>query len=176
MGLGSKSLVNGIEQVKESIKGDLGKIVVTGCSYAGKMALFSGAFDERIALTIAQESGGGGINSLRVAEKLENVESIANTNYSWFMEYLKNNFNGKSNKLPYDHHELIGMIAPRAFLALGNPDYEWLGDPAGYVSVMGAYEIWKAMGVEERFGFNFASGHMHCQASVSQKETVKAYV
>jgi hypothetical protein len=31
-----------------------------GCSYADKMALFAGAFDERIALTIAQESGGGG--------------------------------------------------------------------------------------------------------------------
>lgn len=173
---GVSRLIDGLEQVNDSLKGDLGKIVVTGCSYAGKMALFSGAFDERIALTIAQESGGGGINAWRVADTIGNVEKIANTNYSWFMQYLKNNFNGKANMLPYDHHELIGMIAPRAFLALGNPDYEWLGDPAGYVSLMGAYEIWKAMGVEDRFGFDFANGHMHCSASYSQTEAVKAYV
>ena len=173
---GVSRLIDGLEQVIDNINGDLSKIVVTGCSYAGKMALFSGAFDERIALTIAQESGGGGINSWRVADTIGNVEKISNTNYSWFMQYLKNNFNGKANMLPYDHHELIGMIAPRAFLALGNPDYEWLGDPAGYVSVMAAHEIWKAMGVEDRFGFDFAAGHMHCSAAKSQTDAVKAYV
>jgi hypothetical protein len=173
---GVSRLIDGLEQVKDQIKADLSKIVVTGCSYAGKMALFSGAFDERIALTIAQESGGGGINAWRVADTIGNVEKIANTNYSWFMQYLKNNFNGRANLLPYDHHELIGMIAPRAFLALGNPDYEWLGDPAGYVSVMAAHEIWKAMGVGDRFGFDFASGHQHCQAAPSQNEAIKAYV
>ena len=173
---GVSRLIDGLEQVKDKINCDLSKIVVTGCSYAGKMALFSGAFDERIALTIAQESGGGGINSWRVADTIGNVEKIANTNYSWFMQYLKNNFNGKANMLPYDHHELVGMIAPRAFLALGNPDYEWLGDPAGYVSVVAAHEIWKAMGVEDRFGFDFASGHMHCSASSSQVEAIKSYV
>ena len=173
---GVSRLIDGLEQVIDQINGDLSKIVVTGCSYAGKMALFSGAFDERIALTIAQESGGGGINSWRVADTIGNVEKIANTNYSWFMQYLKNNFNGKANMLPYDHHELIGMIAPRAFLALGNPDYEWLGDPAGYVSVMAAHEIWKAMGVDDRFGFDFAAGHMHCSAAKSQSDAVKAYV
>ena len=173
---GVSRLIDGLEQVKDKIKGDLSKIVVTGCSYAGKMALFSGAFDERIALTIAQESGGGGINSWRVADTIGNVEKIANTNYSWFMQYLKNNFNGKANMLPYDHHELVGMIAPRAFLAFGNPDYEWLGDPAGYVSVMAAHEIWKSMGVGDRFGFDFASGHMHCSAANSQVEAIKAYV
>ena len=173
---GVSRLIDGLEQVIDQINGDLSKIVVTGCSYAGKMALFSGAFDERIALTIAQESGGGGINSWRVADTIGNVEKIANTNYSWFMQYLKNNFNGKANMLPYDHHELIGMIAPRAFLAFGNPDYEWLGDPAGYVSVMAAHEIWKAMGVGDRFGFDFAAGHMHCSAAKSQSDAVKAYV
>jgi hypothetical protein len=173
---GVSRIIDGLYQVKDTLKGDLSKIVVTGCSYAGKMALFSGAFDERVALTIAQESGGGGINAWRVADTIGNVEKIANTNYSWFMQYLKNNFNGKANMLPYDHHELVGMIAPRAFLALGNPDYEWLGDPAGYVSVVGAHEIWKAMGVDDRFGYDFAAGHTHCQAAKSQREAIQAYV
>ena len=61
------------------MKEDLSKIVVTGCSYAGKMALFSGEFDERIALTIAQESGGGGINAWRVADKRSGSVGIPTT-------------------------------------------------------------------------------------------------
>jgi hypothetical protein len=32
------------------------------------MALFAGAFDERVALTVAQESGGGGINAWRTSQ------------------------------------------------------------------------------------------------------------
>ena len=173
---GVSRLIDGIVQVADQLKADTSRIVVTGCSYAGKMALFSGALDERVTLTIAQESGGGGINAWRVADVIGNVEKIANTNYSWFMQALKNNFNNRSNLLPYDHHELVALIAPRPFLALGNPDYEWLGDEAGYVSVMAAYEVWKAMGVGERFGFDFASGHMHCSAASSQTSAVKEYV
>ena len=78
--------------------------------------------------------------------------------------------------LPYDHHELVGMIASRAFLALGNPDNEWPGDPAGYVSVVATHEIWKAMEVDDRFGYDFAAGLQYFQAANSQKEAVKAYV
>ena len=51
-------------------------MAISGCSFAGKMALFAGAFDERIALTIAQEPGGGGVNAWRVSETLENVETL----------------------------------------------------------------------------------------------------
>ena len=173
---GVSRLIDGLEQVKSQIHADMEHIGVTGCSYAGKMALFAGAFDERIALTIPQESGGGGINSWRVSDTIGNVEKIANTNYSWFMQALKNNFNGKASKLPYDHHELVAMIAPRAFFTLGNPDYEWLGDKSGYTSVMAALEVWKAMGVEDRFGFNFVGGHTHCSAAGSQNNDVNKFI
>ena len=50
---------------------DMKHLAVTGCSYAGKMALFAGAFDERVALTIPQESGGGGAPSWRVTRGIE---------------------------------------------------------------------------------------------------------
>ena len=61
-------------------------------------------------------------------------------------------------------------------LALGNPDYVWLGDESGYKSSMAAYEVWKAMGIEDRFGFDFAKGHSHYQASDSQNKAVTAFV
>lgn len=175
---GISRLIDGIELVKTQMNADPKRIAVTGCSYAGKMALFGGAFDERVALTIAQESGGGGINSWRMSQQFTtrtgtNVEKIDNTNYSWFKSSMKNI---NPNNLPHDHHELIAMIAPRAFLALGNPGYEWLGDESGYKSCMAALEVWKSMGVPERFGFDFTGGHNHCTAATSQNTSVTTFV
>lgn len=174
---GVSRLIDGLAQIADQYHLDMSKIAVTGCSYAGKMALFAGAFDERVTLTIAQESGGGGINSWRTsadfAGRGTNIEKIDNTNYSWFMQSLKSQ---DPYKLPHDHHELIAMIAPRAVVALGNPGYEWLGDESGYKSMMVASEVWKSMGIEDRIGFDFTGGHEHCQAASSQNNTVTAFV
>ena len=51
------------------------------------MSLFGGAFDERVALTIVEESGGGGINAWRTSQDFTtrtgtNIEKIDNTNYA----------------------------------------------------------------------------------------------
>lgn len=173
---GISRLIDGIELVAESMKADMSRIAVSGCSYAGKMALFAGAFDERVALTIVQESGGGGINAWRISDTLGEVETIRNTDYSWFMQVLKDNFNGYSDRLPYDHHELIAMIAPRPVLILGNPDYVWMADESGYISAMAALEVWKAMDIEDRFGFDFSDEHPHCNPTDSQKDAIKAFV
>lgn len=172
---GVSRLIDGIELVKDQMNADVNHIGVTGCSYAGKMALFAGAFDERIALTIAQESGGGGTASWRVSETLGSVENLESTDYTWFMQSLKDNFGGQVDKLPYDHHELIAMIAPRAFLALGN-DIQWLADESGYVSCMAAKEVYKFMGVEDRIGFDLTGGHNHCAPPTSQVNSATAFV
>ena len=64
---GFSRLLDGLQKLgPEVTKIDMNHIGVTGCSYAGKMALFCGAFDERVALTIAQEPGGGGAAAWRV--------------------------------------------------------------------------------------------------------------
>ena len=173
---GVSRLIDGLELVKDQLNADLEHIGVTGCSYAGKMALFAGAFDERIALTIAQESGGGGTAAWRISETLGEVETLGATNYSWFMQSLKDNFAGKVDRLPYDHHELLAMIAPRALLALGNDGWVWMADESGYIACMAAREVWKFMGVEDRFGFDFTGGHMHCSAVASQTEAVTKFV
>ena len=173
---GISRLIDGLALVAGDMGADMHKISVTGCSYAGKMALFAGAFDERIALTLVQESGGGGVNAWRVSDTLGNVEKIDNTNYSWFLPALKDNFNGRSDRLPYDHHELIALIAPRPVLILGNPDYEWMADESGYISTMAALEVWTAMGVPDRLGFDFSPGHGHCAATDSQRAAIAAFV
>ena len=140
------------------------------------MALFAGAFDERIALTIAQEPGGGGGNAWRVSETLENVETLGRTNYAWFLESMRQ-FAGKNvNRLPIDHHELAALIAPRALLVLGNTDYEWLAEESNYVSCQAARMVWKAFGIEDRMGFSIQGGHMHCMLPKSQYPEVEAFI
>ena len=154
---------------------DVGHIAITGCSFAGKMALFSGALDERIALTIAQEPGGGGAAAWRFSETLGNVETLGRTNYSWFKESMRD-FSGDVSRLPIDHHELCALVAPRALLVLGNPDYEWLADESGYVSCYAARKVWEHFGVEDRMGWSFQDGHMHCALPEGQWPDVECFV
>lgn len=173
---GISRLIDGLEKVGKKSRIDLSLLAVSGCSFAGKMALFAGAFDERIALTIAQEPGGGGVDAWRVSETLGNVETLGRTSYAWFLESMRQ-FAGKNvNRLPIDHHELAALIAPRALLVLGNTDYEWLAEESNYVSCQAARMVWKAFGIEDRMGFSIQGGHMHCMLPESQYPEVEAFI
>ena len=68
------------------------------------------------------------------------------------------------------------MVAPSAFLILGNTDYEWLADESGYVSCRAAHEVWKTFGIGDRFGFSIVGGHPHCMVPQSQFPEVEAFV
>lgn len=172
---GVSRLIDGLELVSADLKIDLNHLAVTGCSFAGKMALFAGAFDERIALTIPQESGGGGAAAWRVSETVGPVETLGATNRAWFhADFLK--FSSSVSKLPYDHHELMAMVAPRALFVIGNNSQIWLADESGYVSCRAAHKVWKAFGVPERFGLSIVGNHGHCALPNSEKPEVEAFV
>jgi hypothetical protein len=175
---GMSRLLDGLQQLGlEITKIDMKHIGVTGCSYAGKMALFCGAFDERIALTIAQEPGGGGAAAWRVSHTLDEVEDLDKTDYHWFMESQRENFGGDNvYKLPYDHHELVTMVCPRALLLLGNPDFKWLADPAMLASAKEAKKVWEKFGIADRMGWSIVNGHGHCQLPESQFPEVAAFI
>ena len=176
---GMSRLIDGLQQLgPEVTKIDTRRIGVTGCSYAGKMALYCGAFDERIALTVAQEPGGGGAAAWRAShESKENVEDLDKTDYHWFLESQRENFHGDSvYRLPYDQHELCAMVCPRALLLLGNPDYVWLTDPAMQKSADAAVKVWERFGIADRFGCDIIGGHGHCQLPQVQWPLVQAYI
>jgi dienelactone hydrolase len=179
---GLSRLIDGLQQLgPEVTKIDTHHIGVTGCSYAGKMALYCGAFDERIALVVAQEPGGGGAASWLASHEFtlagKNLEDIDKTDYHWFMESQKENFHGDSvYQLPYDQHELCALVFPRALLLLGNPDYEWLADGSMLVSAKAARDVWRRFGVEDRMGWSIVDGHGHCQLPESQYPEVLAFI
>lgn len=175
---GLSRLIDGLEQLgAEKTKIDVKHIGVSGCSYAGKMSLFCGAFDERVALTIAQEPGGGGAASWRYNCGKDSVENLDRTDYHWFLESMREKFHGDSVFLmPYDHHELCAMICPRALLVLGNTDYKWLADESAYVSLNAAHKVWEKLGIADRMGYSINGGHMHCQLPESQYPEVEAFI
>lgn len=175
---GFSRLIDGLQQLGPKVtKIDMQHIGVTGCSYAGKMALYCGAFDERIALTIAQEPGGGGAAAWRASYPKDSVENLDKTDYHWFLEYQRENFGGeKVYRLPYDQHELCAMICPRALLLLGNPDFKWLADDAMLVSAQAAKKVWERFGIADRMGWSIVGGHGHCQLPESQWPEVQAFI
>ena len=179
---GLSRLIDGLQQLgPEVTKIDTKHIGVTGCSYAGKMALYCGAFDERVALVVAQEPGGGGAAAWRKSHELtlsgKNLEDIDKTDYHWFMESQKENFRGDSvYRLPYDQHELCAMVCPRALLLLGNPDYEWLADASMVVSAEAAKKVWERFGIGDRMGWSIVYGHGHCQLPERQFPEVQAFI
>lgn len=172
---GVSRVIDGLELLGDKTKIDLKHLAISGCSFAGKMALFAGALDERIALTIAQEPGGGGAAAWRVSETLGEVETLGRTDYHWFKESMRQ-FSDDVDKLPIDHHELCALVAPRALLVFGNPDYPWLADESGYVSCYAARKVWEKFGIEDRMGWSIMDGHGHCQLPESQWPELEAFV
>jgi hypothetical protein len=179
---GVSRIIDGLEQLgPEVTRIDTRRIGITGCSYAGKMALYAGAFDERIALVIAQEPGGGGAAAWRKSHELtlsgKNLEDIDKTDYHWFLESQKENFGGEGvYRLPYDQHMLCAMVCPRALLLLGNPDFEWLADASMLISAQAAQKVWQHFGIGDRMGYSIVSGHGHCQLPGSLFPIVQRFI
>ncbi len=173
---GVSRLIDGLEMVQDELPINLERLAISGCSFAGKMALWAGAMDERIALTIAHEPGGGGAAAWRVSEMLQGVEKLGATNNAWFMQSMFRFSGYNVFKLPTDHHELMAMVAPRALLFLGNESMTWLAEESGYVSSRAAHQVWKAFGIGDRFGFSIQEGHQHCAVHPAQLPAVEAFV
>jgi len=174
---GVSRLIDGLYATAATNKIDLKRIGVTGCSYQGKMSLYAGAFDERIALTIPEESGGGGEASWRFMSTQTGTEDLdAAQGTAWYAANLKNFHNADAPKLPVDMHELVAMVAPRAILAVENTGIDRLGSQAGQVSMRAASEVYKALGIPDRIGFTQAAASGHCVFPSSQTADVQAFV
>ncbi len=174
---GVSRLIDGLYKTVDQNKIDLKHIAVTGCSFQGKMALYAGAFDERIALVIPEESGGGGEASWRVMATQTGTEDLnVAQGTAWYAQNLAQFTNASATKLPIDMHELVAMVAPRAILAVANTGIDRLGSEAGSVSMKAATEVYKALGIPDRIGFTQTAATSHCAFPTSQTADVGAFV
>lgn len=162
---------------------DVKHLAVSGCSRLGKAALAIGAFDERIALTIPQESGSGGASLWRVGAQVNKqkgkqfVQGLASAGSEgkWMISSFKN-YDGRENTLPFDQHMLVSMVAPRPLLIIDNAGQEWLGEvPSNYCG-QASLETYKALGVTENYTYSQEGGHAHCSLPNGQFDEVKDFM
>ncbi|HVX85687.1 MAG TPA: hypothetical protein VH253_12975 [Phycisphaerae bacterium] len=184
---GVSRVIDGLELTKDKFPVDLKHMAVTGCSRAGKLALFAGALDERVALTVAQESGGGGATNWRFSAteppdpsdpsgKKLSVEGITNTDHAWFASQMFKWGAGSLDKLPEDHHMLTALVAPRALYVTGNTDYTWLSNPSLYVNSQATAKVYSTLGIADRFGYVVNGQHAHCNFPASQNEQLDYFL
>lgn len=148
-------------------------IGVTGCSRLGKGAFTIGAFDERIALGIPQESGTGGVSAFRVVNTnpmgpngkgAQSLDSAWSEAQGWFGTMFGTN-RSKVNTIPADTNFLVAMYAPRGLLVLDNSRIGELCATCQHAASADAAEMYKALGVEKNIeynGGNPSDPHNHC--------------
>ncbi|KIK59793.1 carbohydrate esterase family 15 protein [Collybiopsis luxurians FD-317 M1] len=157
------------------------RIGVTGCSRDGKGALMAGAFEPRIALTIPQESGSGGDAGWRISLFEQNNGAVVQTATEivqenvWFSPVF-DNYVDTLNVLPYDHHSLLAMVAPRGLIGYENTDYVWLSPVSSFGCQTGARAVYEALGVPENHGFEQIGGHLHCAWPANLTASLDAFI
>ncbi|RXW20649.1 hypothetical protein EST38_g5210 [Candolleomyces aberdarensis] len=179
---GIGKLIDALESLTPAVtKINNKRLGATGCSYNAKGALTISALEPRIALTIAQEGGTGGASCWRIAEALSkkgsNVQTARQivTENVWFGTSF-DAFADKTDLLPFDHHMLAGLIAPRGLLLLENTDLTALGPEAQWGCMRAAREVWRALEVGDRVGFSQVGGHRRCQFPEKQRPILEAYI
>ena len=137
---------------------DPARIAVTGHSRGGKAALLAGAFDERIALVAPNGSGAGGAGLYRIVHpKGETLQAIVTRFPFWFHPRLAT-FIGKENRLPYDHHSLRALCAPRAHIATEALGDLWANPTGTQQGYLAAREVYAFLGAPDRIGVHWREG------------------
>jgi len=114
------------------------QIGIVGHSLGGKMALYAGAFEERITAVVSNELGIG----------------LSDSNYQDYW-YLGDFIEGVDKST--DHHELVGLIAPRAFLLIGGDQYD---TAKSWYYINAARQVYNLYGKPLNIGyFNHHKGH-----------------
>lgn len=161
---------------------DATRIGVTGCSRNGKGALVAGALEPRIALTLPQESGSGGSACWRISDwqksRGQNVQTASQiVGENVWLGTAFNAYVNNVNSLPFDHHSLAGLIAPRPMYAMENSDMEWLGATSTYGCMGAARKQWEALGSLDTFGYSQVGGNSHCSfPSAKQGTELSAFI
>ena len=140
---------------------DKTKLIVTGVSRTGKSALVAGAFDDRLALVAPVASSGGGTPAYRFSGSQpprggkEGLTEMVRKYPNWFSDHL-HEFWGQPDKLPFDTHWFMALVAPRPFIALeGSRDQNVVanGVRQAFLAAQPAYAL---LNVKDRLGVSWA--------------------
>ena len=144
---------------------DKARIVATGHSRGGKAVLLAGATDQRIALTVPNNSGCGGAGCYRFQAKgSEDIAAILKNFPFWFHPRFRD-FIGRVDRLPFDQHSLKALVAPRALLTTEALGDLWANPEGTQQTYLAAKEVFDFLGAGDRIGIYFREGkHEHNEA------------
>ena len=129
---------------------DARRIGCLGHSLGGKQALFAAAFDERYKAAVASELGIG----LR----------FSNWEAPWYLgaEIRRTGF-------PLENHQILALIAPRAFLLLAGDSAD---NDKSWTFIDSVAPVYRLLGVSQNLGwFNHHAGHQYPSEARSLAES-----
>jgi len=144
LGAWAWALSRGLDLAERIPEIDAKKSVVTGCSRLGKAALIAAARDERFAVCVPNQTGGGGI-PLAKRDYGENISTENRMFTHWYCRAYAKYAEAPWKTMPFDQHLFVACVAPRALLVEGF-DSKWFDPEGEFLSVQAASPVWKLLG------------------------------
>ena len=145
LGAWAWALMRGLDMIEQDPALDGSRTAVVGCSRLGKAALLAGAFDDRFAAVVLNQTGGGGV-PLAKRDFGEHVLSETSRFKHWFAPAYARYAGCEAEKMPFDQHLLVSCIAPRPLLVEGF-NKPWFDTHGEFLCLQAASPVWELLGV-----------------------------